>query len=225
MNLKGNTLVIADTHFPAEHRKYLQHCLDTKKQYNCKNIVHVGDVADFHNISYHEHDPDYVSISDELKQVRKCTAIWSKAFPNVHVCIGNHDALVYRKAMTHGFGVNFVKSLNEILALPKEWKWNHEWIINGVLFKHGTGGGGSKYPHALAINHNRQSTVVGHFHSCAGIHYSASPRDLLWGMCVGCGVDRNHITQKYGANYSSKPILTCGVVSEEGFPTIIPMKV
>jgi hypothetical protein len=154
---------------------------------------------------------------------RKHCQQWSDVFPDVYVCIGNHDMLIYRKAKTYGIPKAFVRTFNEILELPESWKFGKNWVINNVLYTHGTGNN-SMYPHATDVMHNRQSTVIGHFHSVAGIEYKASYKDLLFGMCVGCGVDPKHITQLYGIDYRRKPIVACGVVTAEGQPILEMMK-
>ena len=42
-----------------------------------------------------------------------------KAFPNVKMCRGNHDAIPVRQAATVGIGERYLKSFSELLKLPK----------------------------------------------------------------------------------------------------------
>lgn len=220
-NTDGNILVIGDTHIPAERPGYLEFCQNIQKKWNCTEVVHIGDVADFHSISYHEHDPNAQSISDELEITQKKLKSWVAAFPNVKVCLGNHDLLVYRKAKTNGLLKNFFKSLNEILDIPETWEFKDFFDIQGIKFFHGTGLSG-RYPHALAAMHNRQNCVMGHCHSVAGIEYTASNKDLIWGMAVGCGIDDRSIVMDYGRNMPRKSVIGCGVIVE-GNPIIETM--
>ena len=80
---------------------------------------------------------------------------------------------------------------------------------------HGTNKCG-KYAHIQAAYDNRQSTVIGHIHSNAGIGWIANSKDCIFGMTVGCGIDRKKYTFSYGVDFRSKPILGCGIVSGYG---------
>ena len=96
--------------------------------------------------------------------------------------------------------------------LPKTWKVGFEFIINDVKYVHGTGYSG-KYGHVQASYDNRMSTVIGHLHSVAGVEYIANSKDIIFGMCCGCGIDRKAYAFEYGQAFKRKPILGCGVVS------------
>ncbi len=153
-----STGIIADTHLPFEHKHYLDFCLEIFKMCKCENIVHIGDFVDNHAISYHEHDPDGWSPEEEMKQVDKHAEKWFKAFPNLYLCRGNHDSLVDRKGKTIGLPRRCFKPFREIWQLPKGWKDGFEWVLDGVLYKHGTGMSG-RYAHVMAAERARMSTV------------------------------------------------------------------
>lgn len=214
--------MLGDTHIPFERKDYLDFCVQIKRKYKCQKVVHIGDLVDNHAINYHEHDPDGRSPKDEFDKAKERIKKWIKAFPEVLICRGNHDDLVSRKGRTYGFPSLVFKEFNEIWGLPKSWvlKWNH--TINGIRFEHGTGYSGL-YPQAQASKNNRQNTVIGHCHSVAGVIYSANDISLIYGMSVGCGIDRKQYAFWYGKDFKNKPILGCGVTID-GIPKFEPMK-
>jgi predicted phosphodiesterase len=215
-------LVIGDTHLPATKQGYFNFCKAVELKYGCNEVIHIGDLVDFHSISYHEHDPAVPSISDELKRVRTELKKVIRLFPKMRICLGNHDLLIYRKAKTHGLFKEFFKSMNQILDVPDEWIFDNEFNINGVKYFHGTGYSG-KYPHAIAASIHRQNCVIGHCHSVCGIEYMACKKDLIWGMSVGSGIDDKQIVFEYGQDTPRKSVISCGVVIN-GSPQIITVK-
>jgi hypothetical protein len=91
-----------------------------------------------------------------------------------------------------------------------------------VLYEHGTGSSGVYAHKARALN-NMQSTVIGHHHSNFGVEYIASNDKLIFGMGVGCGVDRKSYAMAYGKHSPRKPILGCGVVMGGLYAVTVPM--
>jgi len=75
-----------------------------------------------------------------------------------------------------------------------------------------------------AILNSRTNLVMGHYHTKFEIVYSASKKDLIWGMFVGCGIDPNKYAFGYAKNHVKRPILGCGVVLDDGrLPILEPM--
>ena len=217
------TLVIADTHEPFSHDRYLDFCVETKKKYKCTKVVHIGDLVDNHAISYHEHDPNGWSPEEEMKRADRYLAKWFKAFPRLKLCRGNHDSLVDRKGKTVGLPKRCFKAYKEIWKLPKGWEDGFEFEIDGVIYKHGTGYSG-KFGHIQAAIDNRQSTVIGHLHSTAGVEYIANSKQIMFGMCVGSGIDRKKYAFAYGKDSRRKPILGCGIVFDNRNAQFVPMR-
>jgi hypothetical protein len=219
----GNSLIIADRHAPFTHPDYLDFCVETSRKFRCTDVVDIGDGVDQHAISYHDHDPDGDAAGEELAKARAALAPWFKAFPKGRSCIGNHDALIYRKAFSAGLPRAFLKSFAEIYGAPSGWEFGFEFDFGTWRAFHGTGTSGAQAAFKAALS-ARQSTVSGHVHTAAGVHFHASSRDLLWGMNVGCGIDRKAYAFAYGRDFKDKPILGCGVVLEGGtLPLFIPM--
>jgi len=217
MRATGNVLVIGDTHIPFEHRHYLDFCLETKKKYNCSLIYHIGDVADFHAISQYSHNPDGFSPYDELEVAVERLKPWYKAFPKVEgICIGNHDERLQKTAWKYGLSEKLFKGIDKILEFPTGWKsYKLDFYIYGVRIFHGMGYSG-KYAHSNASVENQQSIVMGHLHTNAGVMWSASEHNLIFGLAVGCGIDRNTYAFRYGRDFRRKPILGCGVILDDG---------
>lgn len=220
-----NVLVIGDTHIPFEKKGYLDFCREQYKKYKCSLAVHIGDLCDNHSISYHEHHPDGMSAVDEIKVTRERLKNWYKAFPEVKLCKGNHDILLTRKAITYGLSDIMIRPYREIWELPAKWEYEWHFYISGVRYEHGTGYSG-RYPHVQVSAKNRQSTVIGHCHSVAGVDFHANDMSLIFGMSTGCGIDRMQYTFWYGRDFRDKPILGCGVVLDAGKgAAFIPMKI
>ena len=215
-------LVVGDPHEPFSHRKYLNFTRQVYDEFGCNRVVFIGDVGDNHAMSYHEHNPNGMSPGAELKKLKEHLKDWSDVYPNALVCIGNHDEIIYRKAVTHGLPEGVFKGFNEIYGTPETWKWALSWEIDGVLYQHGTGTSGENAHKQRALK-NRQSTVIGHIHSHAGVAYMASNKDLIFGMNVGCGIDIKSYAMLYGKDFTSRPTLGCGVVLSRTQAFVIPM--
>jgi predicted phosphodiesterase len=219
-----NVLIIGDTHLPFEIDGYLEFCREQQEKYNCGTIVHIGDLVDNHAASYHEHDPEGLSIGDEYKLALIKAKDWYTVFPKVKVCIGNHDKIPFRKAFTAGLPKNWLKSYQEMFDSPETWEWDFVHQINNVIYQHGTGLSGEM----AAINaarENRQSTVIGHLHTVCNTRYLASYKDLIFGVSVGCGIDHSKYAFAYGKENTRKPVISCAVVLNGNLPINIPMNI
>ena len=222
--MRENVLIIGDLHAPFEHRGYLDFCVGVQKRFGCGTVVHIGDLVDNHAISYHEHDPDGKSPADEMGEADKHLAPWFKAFPAVKLCLGNHDRLVDRKCKTSGLPSRAFKDFRHIWELPRRWDVGFDYRIDGVRYTHGTQWSG-KFGHVSAAMDSRSSCVMGHLHSTAGVEWMANDESLIFGMCVGCGMDKKSYAMAYGKDFRRKPVLGCGIVTDHGeFAQFIPME-
>lgn len=217
-----NVGIIGDTHEPFCRKGYREFCYEVFNKFGCGIICHAGDEIDNHAISYHESNPNGHSAGKEAELAQFAMNEWYKMFPEVRVCIGNHTALIERQAQTAGLPKKFIKTYEEIWEAPKGWKWALQWEIDNVIFTHGTGSSGQNG----AINRardNRQSTVIGHIHSFGGVLYSASDRDMIFGLNVGCGIDVNAYAMEYGKPFPKRPTIGCGVVIDGRIGLFVPM--
>jgi len=220
----GRTIgIIGDTHEPFSKKGYLEFCQQTFNTFSVDEVIHIGDEVDNSAISYHEKQTGMPNADSEMEQAMKSMKKWYKAFPEVKVCVGNHSALPFRKATTAGIPARMLKTYEDIWEAPSGWKWDLHYTIDDVLYTHGIGAGGQNGALKLAMK-QRQSTVIGHSHAFGGVCYSASYRDLIFGMNVGCGVDVEHLAMSYGKDFPSKPTIGCGIVADDGKTALfIPM--
>ena len=211
----GNVLAFSCPHLPFNHRDYLDFLRDIYDEYKCSRIICLGDLFDNHSISYHDTDPNGHSAEREFELAREEVKKWVKAFPEMTITLGNHDLLPVRKARTFQLPKSIIKSFNQIWDLPPTWEWVRDITINDVKYQHGNGKSGM-YMHKQWAVDNMMSTVTGHGHSNFGVEFMASKRALLWGMGVGCGVDEGSYAMEYGKDFGRRPVIGCGVVTNEG---------
>jgi predicted phosphodiesterase len=219
-----NVLVIGDPHEPFTKEGYLEFCRKIQQEYDCGTVIHIGDAVDNHAVSYHEKDPEGMSAGDEFNLAIERMKRWYYTFPNVKVCIGNHDALPFRKAFSAGLPKTWLKTYQELLQSPPTWEWDFVHQVNGVIYQHGTGLSGEM----AAINaarENRQSTVIGHLHTVMNTRFLASYKDLIFGVTVGCGIDHEKYAFAYGKQNTRKPVVACAVILDGKLPINIPMPI
>ncbi len=213
--------IISDTHFPAVHPAALQFVLDVFHEWRIRQVVHIGDVCELHNPSFHENHPDMPGPKDEFDQSNECVHVWddtlrrhrfvSRARPML-VCKGNHDGRPERVAAKFGVTKEFLKAHNEVWGV--NWIWDLEHEIDGVLYMHGHKRcGGGEHPAHLTIKKGLdQPLVLGHYHTKGGINPLPGRKALRWGMDVGCLIDRLHPAMEYAEGGAAKQMMSVGVV-------------
>lgn len=215
-------LIISDLHIPYHHPDSFKFLAAVKKKYAPTRVVCVGDEIDNHAISFHDSDPDLPSAGDELRKSIKYMKELYKLFPEVDVLLSNHGSLHFRKALKHGIPKGFLKSLKDVLEAPKGWNWYPDLLINlpgdnQCYIHHGMIRDPSK---AVALR--GVCMVQGHYHESAEIKYISNPNKLLWGMNVGCLIDKKSMAFAYNNINLKRPILSIGVIVN-GQPQLIPM--
>lgn len=216
----SRVLHIGDLHLPFTHHGYLKFCKSVYKKYKCNKVVFAGDVVDNHAMSYHENEDGAMSAGRELKLSKRMIRPWYKAFPKAHVTIGNHDCLPTRKAKTFGIPVSLLREYSDIYDTPG-WKWVMEVVVDDVLYVHGKGHG--KNAALDTAMKERRSVAQGHAHSWAGVQFSTSTKDRLFGLNSGCGIKVDAYAFAYQKAFSVRPVLGCGVVINGVEPHFIPM--
>lgn len=194
-------------------RGYVRFLQGIADEYQPDRIVCIGDLVDWHSISYHESHPALSSPVQEVRKARRQVKSLTDIFPKAEWLIGNHDDLVRRKARTCGLP-------DDVLVDPASY-WGIDWkvhprfsrfTIDGVEYSHGENGPQGQY---AAINQAKarfRSVVIGHLHANAGVSYYCNGEFRVFGMSVGCGVDVDKMEMEYGKKFTRKPILGCGVV-------------
>lgn len=215
-------LVISDQHFPYNHPDAIGFLGELNKKYIFDKIVNIGDELDFHAISFHPHDPDLLSPSDELKTAINRIKPLYNLFPEMDILESNHGSLVYRKGKFHGLPRHVFKSYREVIEAPSGWKWHFDLTLkmsNGQLcyFHHGKSSNGLKLSQSMGM-----CVVQGHFHEKFCIEYWRSPAGLFWSMQVSCLVDDNSLAMEYNNANLKRPINGCSVIID-GIPKLEPM--
>ena len=208
----SKVLIIGDIHEPFCLDGYIQHCKNQYNLFNCNKVVFIGDIIDSHYSSFHSTDPDGMSAKDELNLSIKKLRKWHKAFPKATVIIGNHDRIVARKALANGISAKWIKEYKDVLEVPT-WNFKTDETIDNVLYVHGEGA--TAFTKAKTLF---QSVVAGHTHTKCYIEYMNN----IFGMQVGCGVDKDSYAMAYAKNYAP-PQIACGVVIDGKLPILIKM--
>jgi metallophosphoesterase superfamily enzyme len=214
---ESRVLVIGDLHCPFDLDGYLEHCVKTYNDFNCNNVVFIGDIIDNHYSSYHETDPDGMGAGEELEIAIKRIQKYYKAFPDAHVTIGNHDRIIMRKAFSSAIPKIWIKEYNDVLNTPN-WKWVDRVVIDNVQYIHGEAGTARTKCRA-----DMQSTVQGHLHTQFYSETYVGQNFRIFGMQVGCGIDFDTYAMAY-AKRGKKPAIGCGVVINGQYGITVPME-
>ena len=205
----NNILVIGDLHEPFCLDKYLDFCIDKYNEFNCTEVVFIGDVIDNHYSSYHETDADGMGGADELELAIKRIARWYNAFPEATVIIGNHDRMIFRKGQTSAIPRKWNKSYKEVLEVPG-WNFVERYEKNDVQYIHGEGGTARTKCRADMMN-----TVQGHLHTQAYCEHYVGQNFRVYGCQIGSGINHESYAMAY-CKYGKKPAIGCAVVLNNG---------
>ena len=204
-----NVLVVGDLHCPFDLDKYKDWCEEQYHNFNCNQVIFIGDVIDNHYSSYHETSADGMGGADELEYAIKRLSRWYKAFPVAKIIIGNHDRMIMRKAQTSAIPSKWIKSYKEVLQVPK-WEFVERYVQDKVQYIHGEGGTARTKCRADMMN-----TVQGHLHTQAYTEHYVGQKFRVYGTQVGCGINWETYAMAY-AKYGKKPAIGCAVVLNNG---------
>ena len=211
---RSRVLVIGDTHCPGMLPNYPQFLQRTYKKYNCNCVVHIGDLVDLAAISYHAKSPGLSSVEEEFDKARKQVARLYRLFPTLHWIIGNHDALTERQAASAGLPPEVLRDYSDIWQVPN-WTVHPRYarhIIDDTVYTHGDAGKSGMHAAVKNSRDNFCNWVQGHCHSEGGVWWTTVEQRSVFGMNVGCGVDRDLLQFEYAVKFNRKPCLGCGVV-------------
>jgi predicted phosphodiesterase len=216
-------MVISDTQMPFEHPDYLRFLIAVKKEYKPTDIVHIGDLFDFHALSDYPNDPDADGAGPEFEkaivQKKKLQAV----FPKMEILTSNHDVRFFKRLAKAGIPRRFWPTYEELFECPDGWSFHDRVEIDEVFYVHGHqigAGGGNVMQNA--IRKYMRSVVFGHFHTRFGIDYHANEDDLLFGMCVGSLIYLKTYAFMYQTSNVRKPVIGTGLVIN-GLPKLQPM--
>lgn len=214
---------MSDLHAPAIHPKAFDFVRTIQDAWQTDRTVFIGDAFDFHAMNYHAKEAGCPTAILELEEAHEQLQPFYDHFNTgkVDYMVGNHDALVMRKAVDAGIPEDWLKPIKELTGMPNNWKVHERYatcVIDGVAYKHGDGGPGGKTPALANAERGFRSTVIGHFHGAFGVNWYSNDVMRVFGMNVGCLADSTHLAQKYGRRYIKKPILGMGVVIDGDYP-------
>jgi metallophosphoesterase superfamily enzyme len=218
-------LCIPDLHLPFHHPHAFEFLELVAATFKPDKVVNVGDIIDGHANSRFEHDPDGMSAGHELELTSDCIDELAQIFPNMDICVGNHDRRILTAAYKAGIPKKAMKSLEEIYELPAGWKMEDYFIHDGVSYEHGDKYGAGAYSHVKAAQKNMMSTVIGHTHITFGVEYMANRNKLRFAANAGCLVDTHSYAMAYGRSYAGKPILGCMIIRDGLIVVPVPMLV
>lgn len=220
---KKKILVISDIQAPFHHPDTLAFLKAVKRKYKPNKVVCIGDLTDSYCLSAWTKDPDAISANQEIEKMLDFVGKLVKIFPKADILTSNHDLRLQRAAIRAGIPKHYLKDYHDWMGLPKTWKFHDELEIDNIIFSHGDEIGAGGMTAALKrVMHLGKSSVAGHLHTQANIMYFANREQLLFGVQVGCLIDRKALAFAYAKKGLKKPVLTVGFI-DKGIPMLIPM--
>lgn len=216
-------LIIGDIHEPCSRKGALAFCKDLRRKYKTNQTIFIGDVVDWHSISFHAHHPEMPGPKDEYDLAYQNIQKWYKAFPNAKVILGNHDRRIIRLAESVNIPAKFIRDYKETWNTPK-WEWLYDYIQDDVFYVHGDGVGTSLYPAYNLVRKMGMSCIIGHHHTAGGIKWLVNPLRRTFGMDTGCLIDDKAIAFAYNQRNPNRSVLSSCIVID-GTPHHIPMPV
>ena len=216
-------LVISDLHEPSSRAGALDFCRELRRKYKTAHTVFIGDVTDWHSISFHAHHPEMPGPKNEYELAYQAIQKWYKAFPKADVILGNHDRRVIRLAESVNIPAKFLRDYKDIWNTPK-WTWADDFIHDEVYYTHGDGAGSGLYPAFNLVRKMGMSCVLGHHHSAGGVKWLVNPLRRMFGLDVGALVDDKAMAFAYGFRTKIRSVLSAAVIID-GIPQHIVMPV
>jgi len=192
-------LVIGDLHAPFIQEGYFEFCKYIYNIYNCNQVIFIGDIIDNHYASFHSTDPNGMSGGDELSAAIRVLKPWKETFKKADVIVGNHDRMIMRKAFSSAIPKQWIKSYNDVLGT--KWNWKDRIVYDKVQYVHGEGGTAR-----TRAKNDMMSTCQGHIHTQAYVEHLCGTKIRIFGMQVGCGIDRESYAAAYAKNFKKQAI-------------------
>lgn len=202
-------LVIGDTHFPAHHRDTFAFLAALKKEIDPTRVIHIGDEADWHALSYHEKHVELPSAGQEMNIAGRLLKRLEEMFPVMDLIESNHGSLPFRKAKTIGMPKNCMRTYAEMWKTPK-WTWHFKLemkLPDGEWAQFWHGEAGTALTRAQRTGTN---TVHGHRHEEQYVQSFRLPGNrLVWGAQTGCLANFDHLSLAY----AKKNVKACNLGS------------
>jgi hypothetical protein len=222
-------LIISDLQIPFHHPDALNFCLKVKQEFGIpeSNVYCVGDELDlyFGGLWKKSVEATHTAASelrDSLDELKR----WYEAFPKMKVATSNHGLRWVRKAHEADIPSQLLIPYKTMIQAPEDWKWADVWDLPTAVptrMIHGMGYSGQN-GHRNAVIDHRRNVIIGHIHSHAGVSFVDTGDGTRWGMNVGCLIDHNAYAFNYGKYNRHKPVMSCGVVLDNGrTPLVCPL--
>lgn len=214
--------VIPDMHVSSQHPKAIEFLVDT---FITRGVTHIVCIGDWFDMGWQS--KKYLKNYNMMgpKETRDATQKYlnkfGQEFPVLKYAIGNHDLRLVAKT-EDDFAEDFEEALRRTYNIPEGWEFDIQFIIDNVVYLHGTGNSGVNANYNL-MKSKRRSVVHGHLHSLPGITYSNNGIDITFGMNVGSLIDMNSLAFEYGVNSKEKPVNGCGIVYNSKHAEFVPM--
>jgi predicted phosphodiesterase len=218
---KKTILTISDCHFPYQHKDALRFLKALNDAYSPDLVVSLGDMVDWHSISFHPKSPDLAGPNHELDAIRAQMKVMEAIFPEMIIVGSNHGDLPLRKMKDAGLPTSFLRDYNDIYGVGKKWRFVDDLTITHdqeiIYVAHGISKDAQKVAAQRGVHH-----ICGHYHTEFRVDYVSNPRNLLWGVNGGCLIDREALAFEYGKLTLDRPIIGTPVIFE-GYPILEPM--
>ena len=221
---EASILTVSDMHIPYHHPDAYFFLEALLEKYEPDYVISLGDLVDFHAISFHPNDPDLLSAGAELEAIQEHAEALEALIPDMYIIGSNHGDLPLRKLLANYLPRKLLRSYNEIYGVGEGWKFvddititTHSKHLPDIHFAHGI------RKNALQVAQQRgQRFACGHYHEDFEIRYAGNPNTLLWSMMAGCLIDPKSLAFAYNKLNLKRPILGTGVI-KEGVPILEPM--
>jgi hypothetical protein len=218
---KKNILTISDMHIPYEHKDALKFLTALKKKYKPDLVVSLGDLVDWHSVSFHPKHPDLASPGEELAMIRAKAKLLEKLFPKMIIIGSNHGDLPLRKIKDAGLPTLFLRDYNSIYGVGKGWVFCDDLTLQDktevIYLAHALSKDAARVAAQRGVHH-----ICGHYHTLFAIEYVSNPRNLLWAVNGGCLIDREALAFEYGKLTLDRPIIGTPMIIN-GQPKLEPM--
>lgn len=212
---------IPDLHFPYEHPNTFDFLDYVMNRFGIRKAKCAGDMFDIHRVSRHTPEPESHGVLDEIRLAKDSVQKLSKLFPELDVCLGNHDMRIIKVAKSIGIPSVMLKDVGDIFDCPDKWRWAGEFVEANILCTH-AGQSGFQGTANYAIS-RMKSVCVGHNHSFGGVNYVNNGYERLFALNGGCLINFDSPAFVYAKESKYKPTYGCGVVLSPEEAQFIPL--
>jgi len=218
----NSILVISDTHFPYHDRNTFQFLKDLNDSFHFDRVVHTGDLLDSYHASKWVKDPDHPhTAGKELELARKAVAELAELFPNMLVCIGNHDKRMEVAGTNAGLSRKLLRPISEVFGFPDGWRFREEHRITveatrqQIVFRHWQGA------NAL-LNSQRAGAnfIQGHAHGKCGVYFHSNGKESFFAVQMPVLISDTGCPFNYSKLMNINPVRGALIISD-GNPILI----